>query len=319
MMKRICAASFWGDAVIIVTIVQSIIALRTPNLPTVPEDKSLYEQPPHESASSDSDAEVGIFEPPRTAYRDLGPQKFPAATSLPRRPEFVRLQRIPVTGLVRGQGERLVPFRLKEPLTFFPDIATAPSNPDTGSSRGSAWSRWRSSRSNEEVASTSSVRQLKQLIRQMPTFEAAFDKSGSPDSSDLGRSSYAVRLPGNGLDSQVLALMKKKGRPFYAEGAKGKLWFFDTKDGKHFTFTDKLKRSENRVVRGIIHDEPATSRAGTLGVQAIRDAASDQGTSRQTQVGRYLPSSHWAQKISEAVKAMFRDRRSAVRYLHGMH
>lgn len=64
----------------------------------------------------------------------------------------------------------------------------------------------------------------------------------------------AIKLPrGERQGSQALAAMTSKGKSFWAQDNKGRVWLFDTKHspklGKHFTYTGNLKGGNHELVR----------------------------------------------------------------------
>lgn len=97
-------------------------------------------------------------------------------------------------------------------------------------------------------AVTSSTEQMQQLLRKRRPLDAVFNPTAVPDTAALSRAYYSVKLPGNGRDAEVLQMMQKKGKPFYAMGARGKVFYFDTKDGKSWTFTDKVSDADRQGV-----------------------------------------------------------------------
>jgi hypothetical protein len=95
---------------------------------------------------------------------------------------------------------------------------------------------------------TSSTEQMQQLLRERRPLEAVYNPTAVPDTAALSRPYYSIKLPGNGRDAEVLKMMQKKGKPFYTVGAKGKVFYFDTKDGKSWTFTDKVSDADRQGV-----------------------------------------------------------------------
>ncbi|CDS01423.1 hypothetical protein [Sporisorium scitamineum] len=78
---------------------------------------------------------------------------------------------------------------------------------------------------------------------------ATFKAEAKPDPSRLTEKYHAVQLQGQGLDAKTLSKMQGKGLPFYVQGANNKVWFFDTKDSKKYTYTDEMESSDARFIR----------------------------------------------------------------------
>lgn len=79
----------------------------------------------------------------------------------------------------------------------------------------------------------------------------------------------AIKLPeGEKLGSQALAVMTRKGKPFYAMDNNRRVWLFNTKEdaklGKHFTYNGKLKSGNDKIVID------ALERGVSRGLEAIR-------------------------------------------------
>ncbi|SOV06882.1 uncharacterized protein UDID_14479 [Ustilago sp. UG-2017a] len=199
-----------------------LLALAGRPLPVIPEDSTLPVKGAESSDNKGSGAALSDLHPP-SLITSPNPLTAPAAqmaetSSAETRRRYVRLQRVPTTGLVRGQKGKLVPFHIKHPLSFFPDPDAAQKFPDP--------------LERHDVDPSARI-----------TYEA-----GPPSSSEIGKQYHAIRLLGNGLDGQVLELKKKEGVPFYALSTRGKVWFFDTRDEKHFSYTDKVSASDREHV-----------------------------------------------------------------------
>ncbi|KAJ1022957.1 hypothetical protein NDA13_005006 [Ustilago tritici] len=199
-----------------------LLALAGRPLLVIPEDSTLPVKGAESSVNKGSGAALSDLHPP-SLITSPNPLTAPAAqmaetSSAETRRRFVRLQRVPMTGLVRGQKGKLVPFHIKHPLSFFPD-------PDAAQKFPNPLER-------HDVDPYARI-----------TYEAE-----PPSSSKIGKQYHAIHLLGNGLDGQVLELKKKEGVPFYALSTRGKVWFFDTGDKKHFSYTDKVSASDREHV-----------------------------------------------------------------------
>lgn len=236
-----------------------LLALAARQLPDIPEDSPLPLSGADIGANQASGSIHGKLLSPSSSMAQPA-----AAPPIYTRPRFVRLQRPPITGLVRGQNGALVPFRLKHPLTFFPDPDAAQTFPDP-------------------------------LDRDDASLTKITDEATPPVPSQLGKQYHAVRLLGNGFDGQLLELKKKEGMPFYALSAKGKVWFFDTKDRKEFTYTNKLSDADREYVINFFRPfrvpQPVTSMSGIT----------EQTMTRQPQ-GKVK----WFTKLAKDAKSFFR-------------
>lgn len=118
--------------------------------------------------------------------------------------------------------ERFAPFNpRKTTLQLSPEAVPPPAASD----QGSWWSRWRAPWSNSRAAAPSTEAQPKSaLLRQQSAAESEASMYLNPAQV---ANHEAIKLPGNGWDSRALAEMRSRSgnKPFFAEGARGKVWF----------------------------------------------------------------------------------------------
>lgn len=163
----------------------------------------------------------------------------------PSSPRYSIMQKVPVLGLARGQQSKLVPYQLSAPLEFHPHpFETFRSS----SRRDHLWTLRRV----QPGAPPSSTSELLGLLNSHASIRSTYDVKAVPDVLAIGTKYHAVQLRGHGLDVQTLRKLQEAGRPFYAQGANKKVWYFDTKDGTEYTFTDKIKGSDKRIIRNIL-------------------------------------------------------------------
>ncbi|KAJ1033880.1 hypothetical protein NDA16_000088 [Ustilago loliicola] len=257
MIGQRSAACLAGRTLCLVALIAPfLLALATRQLPDVPEHTPLQIDGAGSSTNQGSGPVLGELHPPSPP----APQAA-VAPSVQTRTRFVRHQRVPITGLVRGQKGRLVTFRLRQPFTFIPDRDAA-----------------------QEF--------LDSLEHEQDALAQATHEATPPGPSDIGKQYHAIRLPGNGLDGQVLEHKKEEGVPFYALSSRGKVWFFDIKDGKEFSYTDKISASDREYVTN--HFRPVSvAEPGSSDISA-------QALARQSQV-----KFKWLRKLAKGAKTFF--------------
>lgn len=324
------SASAWLLVVICLALASAVLSLPVKPLPTIHEDRPFldYRQeivpatPPDATPRVSPDSSPLRYTPAEN--RDLYP-----ATSAPQyttsvytRPTFQRLQRIPITGLVRGQKGKLVPYRLKgsNTVNIFADIYV-PSRV-ISSSRG--WSPWRQVKTLRPGASPSNNVQMAQLLQSHPTLAASafYDKKAMSDPSAIGKKYQAVQLQGKGLDLQTLDHMTKTKKSFYVLGAKGKIWYFHTDDGVTFTYTDSLTREEKRLIAGLFPTSEM-SRSQSV-IQAMETIHTGTGFAASPYPERNIAKSQrkyglaWLRKLAEGTKDFLQRPAVVTRNMHGI-
>ena len=157
-------------------------------------------------------------------------------------------EQVPATGLVRGQRGKLVPVRLRRPLFLVPDVSDFPPDmqAEVTPSRSPFWSTRRTA---DPLAPPATNEELGAILQKRPDLAVAIDRHAKPDPSVLGTQYQAVELKGNGLDAETLVRMTQTAKPFYVQGAKGKLWYFHPRGGNTFSYTDKFRRTDKKFIR----------------------------------------------------------------------
>ena len=302
MFARSRAVSFLLFAVIALTLVSNAIAARRNSLPSINERYPLPDRlrrPPRLQLGQTTAPNNVRFTGP--VDDDLYPPGTPGTHSV--HPSYSFKQAVPAIGLVRGQQGKLVPIRLRTPLEVIPDPIEAIAS---SSRRGFPLA----ASNGKPGAPPSSNRQMQELLSGHPDLTSSFDPNAVPDPSKLGGKYHAVQLLGKGLDRQSLVKLQQAKKPFYVQGAHRKVWFFDTKDGKTYTFTDRMKSSDKKFIRN--HFFPA----GRDAIRASQAAASEGGEGTAVQAERLAgqasvrPASaitgvSWSQRLSEGARSFF--------------
>lgn len=99
--------------------------------------------------------------------------------------------------------------------TFLPKMREVTSAP-AGKGGSKSWWPW----SGSGAASTDA--EINELLHASPISQAGKDISTNP--ATVGRSYQAVKLPGEGMDALVVSRMMQQRKPFFVEGAKGRVW-----------------------------------------------------------------------------------------------
>lgn len=221
----------------------SVLAVKSSPLPSVHEDHPLLDQPTRSlQQQAGIRAPVQSVQLPGPADDDLYPRPRPSASFT--RFRLASMQTIPVTGLLRGQQGRLVPIQINAKLQLSPDPFEALASSSHGTFHDS------NALKSRPLATPSSNEEMQELLRTHPEIESVtFEPEAKPDPLKLTEKYHAVQLRGQGLDARTLSTLKGKRLPFYVLGAKNKVWFFDTRDGKKYTYTDKMTSSDETFIR----------------------------------------------------------------------
>lgn len=272
---------------LLITLISYVLAVRTIPLPPIDEsvtlpDKSTRAQESGDAAQSHSSQATGPIDADLYAP---GP-----------RFRYSILQRVPVSGLVRGQQGKLVPYQLTAPIEIFQSPV---GSSRSSSTRGFGWS----SRRYDGDSPPSSNRQMLELMEEHEEIKSAFEQSNIPDTSTIGTKYHVAQLRGHVLDARTIEMLQQAGRPFFVQGAGQKLWYFDTKDGGVFTFTDRIEGSDRRFLRTFWSEDLVRAAQASGAVQrggidrAVASIIAAQGTIRQAMTGN-----SWLQKLSSGFR-----------------
>lgn len=314
-------------AALLLTLVSAVLTARPASMPTVPEDRLLLYRPSQRRLGGSDRGEAStseITEVDRDLYPPSPLDRVPPSP----RPRMQRLQRVPVTGLVRGQKGKLIRYRLRgsNVINIWTDhFGPATALPaDASRTEGRTWSSWWKMGRTRPGDPPATNEQMSRLLQQHPDLDAAFERTARPDSSAIGKKYHAVWLQGGRLDSGTLDQMLKAKQPFYVQGSKGKVWFFDTKDGNSFTYTDKMDRSDKRLVRKILQalqTEQLTTSAVTPSRAPPRGLTGSGSVASPRMAGQLVdPQSHlgtaWYQRVFKGAKAIFKRPTTLMRSMH---
>nr|CDI54475.1 conserved hypothetical Ustilago-specific protein [Melanopsichium pennsylvanicum 4] len=223
------------------------------------------------------------------------------------------MRRIPATGLVRGQNGKLIPYRLR-PLFYPLPEATGDAN------QGSILTRLMKAKFTRPTAIPSTKRGMARLLDRIHQ-DASFVGKMESDPSATGKRYQAVHIQDRSDAAKSLEEMMKAKQPFYVHGANGKVWYFDTKDGNRYSYTDKLDPSDQELVKNFFttaattRENPGSSSYGTTEQSGSRFFASP-APARHV-IG--IESSHapsWLRKLAETAKSLFRRPSDTTRSMH---
>ncbi|SPO28160.1 uncharacterized protein UTRI_04546_B [Ustilago trichophora] len=321
MLDKKGATAMWIQVAILLLLACS--ALGSGQLESVPEHVEMFNKPSTPAITGPADGDLY----PVPASGDLYPVP---ATYLPA--PRVHNERVPVTGLVRVQGKVLRPYHLGKAIYRF-NFLVEDTEPRQESERSQdrehrRFRFWQTDPVGPD-APPANKKQLEQLLSEIPRPAPTFDKELRPDRSTLGKQFNAVKLKGKDLDRETLKNMMAMQKPFFVQGAGGKVWYFHTEDGNHFTYTHKVKESDKRSVRKYLHsvppnrplfesadasaevptgapvDTPSGTPAGTPPDSPDRFFGSPAPFGQMERShSRYSPG--WARKLSEGIRSIFR-------------
>ncbi|SPO28668.1 uncharacterized protein UTRI_04546 [Ustilago trichophora] len=268
----------------------------------------------------------------------------PPATYTPPLPQ-VKTVEFPIAGLVRGQDTIFVPYQLHPRSTSIQiwNQVTAPMQ-ESGKKRGRRWySSWKEDKERPVASPENEKKRLSQLFSEIRGQVPIFDKELTPDESTVGKRFHVVRLQGTGLDVEILTKVMEMKQPFFLQEAEGKVWYFHTKDGKIFTYTDRVRSSDKRSIwklpslplnrplfraaarakfsaaasSGILADTRETTPPGTPAATPPRFFGSPTpfGQMERSQ-SRYNP--RWYRKLSGGARSFFKKPAEFFRSIHGM-
>lgn len=201
-----------------------VLAARQATLPSIDED-STWPPPATTPAHDASQPSLPLTEP-----------SLHQSTMSFNRIRYRIMQRIPVTGLVRGQQGTLVPFALQDTVNLFPDPQSHTSIP-------------------------ASNMDIHRLLGSIPDITSTYDAIPEPRESQLGQTYYAVELRGRGLDRQVVETLLRWKKPFFLKGPGDRLWYVHTDDGQWYTFTDRVRGEDRRFLTAHFGEESSLSGA----------------------------------------------------------
>ncbi len=105
-----------------------------------------------------------------------------------------------------------------------------------------------------------------------------------------------VQLPGGPLDKEVLTMMTRKGRSFYIQGGRGKVWHFEKSGPNSFTYTDRIRRGDLFGVQQALYGKPASAQRWWQ--KLLRDARQKLGKGVSSFDSVRAPDCHSSSKVS---------------------
>lgn len=173
-------------------------------------------------------------------------------------------EKVPVTGLVRGQRGKLVPARLRRPLFLVPDVSDFPPDmqAEVTPSRSPFWSTRRTA---NPLAPPATNEELGAILQKRPDLVVAFDRHAKPDPSVLGTQYQAVELKRQRFGRRNAGEDDADGQAFLCTGSKRQALVFSPSGWQYFLVHGQVQAIRQEVHQGILSQLASKSGASFNG------------------------------------------------------